>query len=198
MSDSTRKEDPVQVAMQAAGTAPPAFDDVDRIYREHHERVFRAAYRITGNATDAEDVLQTVFLRVLRRNEVPLIADTAASYLKRAAVNAALDLARRRATLRAAPLEDAEASGNARELGDARPGPERASESREVREHLRTALSALPPRAAEMFCLRYLEGYTNREIARMLGASWSTVAVTLHRARTRLRKEIGPVLGGRP
>ena len=55
------------------------------------------------------------------------------------------------------------------------------------------ALSRLNPRAAEVFALRYFEGLDNREIARILGTSWSSVAVTLHRTRVRLRKEI---LGG--
>jgi RNA polymerase sigma-70 factor (ECF subfamily) len=181
----------VQVAIDAPSAGSPAPADVDRIYREHHERVFRAAYRVTGNATDAEDVMQTVFLRILRLDRATLIAETLPSYLHRAAVNAALDLARRRATLRAAPLDDAE------RVRDSRPQPDRGAESRETREHLRRALLTLSPKAAEMFCLRYLEGYTNREIARMLGTSWSTVAVTLHRSRARLRAEIAPVQGGR-
>lgn len=191
MSDEEAKEEPVQVAIDSPSPGTPTHEDVDRIYREHHERVYRAAYHITGNPTDAEDVLQTVFLRILRRDRGELVAETLASYLHRAAVNAALDLARRRATLRAAPIEDAEP---VRDLG---PGPDRGAESRETREHLRRALLTLSPKAAEMFCLRYLEGYTNREIARMLDTSWSTVAVTLHRARTRLRAEIGSTLGGR-
>jgi RNA polymerase sigma-70 factor (ECF subfamily) len=191
MSDEKAKEDPVLAAIDTERPGSAAPEDVDRIYREHHERVFRAAYHITGNATDAEDVLQTVFLRVLRRERGELLADTLASYLHRAAVNAALDLARRRATLRAAPLEAADP------IPDRSPEPDRGAESREIRETLRRALLTLSPRSAEMFCLRYLEGYTNREIARMMGASWSTVAVTLHRARTRLRAEIGRQPGGR-
>jgi RNA polymerase sigma-70 factor (ECF subfamily) len=191
MSDEQAKEEPVQVAIDSARPGSPAPADVDRIYREHHERVFRAAYHVTGNASDAEDVLQTVFLRILRHDPASLIAETLPSYLHRAAVNAALDLARRRATLRAAPLDDAGA------VPDSRPAPDRGTESSETRERLRRAILALSPKAAEMFCLRYLEGYTNREIARMLGTSWSTVAVTLHRARARLRAEIAPAQGGR-
>jgi RNA polymerase sigma factor (sigma-70 family) len=55
---------------------------------------------------------------------------------------------------------------------------------------VRAALAALPERAAEMFVLRYFDGYGNREIARMLDTSWSTVAVTLHRTRARLQKDL--------
>src|SRR5262245_61920732 len=131
MSDEKAKEDPVQVAIDSSGPAVPTHEDVDRIFRQHHERVFRAAFHVTGNATDAEDVLQTVFLRILRHDRKTLVAETLPSYLHRAAVNAALDLARRRATLRAAPLDDAAP------VRDTRPEPDRGTESRETREQLR-------------------------------------------------------------
>src|SRR5688572_31940302 len=66
------------------------------LYERHYEGVFRAALRVTGSPADAEDVLQTVFLRVLARGgEVEELALPAA-YLRRAAVNAAVDVLRRR------------------------------------------------------------------------------------------------------
>ena len=68
--------------------------DLERIFGEHHGLVFRAAYRITGNASDAEDVLQTVFLRLLKREPEAEPVGHMASFLHRAAVNAALDLMR--------------------------------------------------------------------------------------------------------
>jgi RNA polymerase sigma-70 factor (ECF subfamily) len=91
------------------------------LFREHHGAVYRAAYRITGNAMDAEDVLQTVFTRLLRREEQPDLSENAGSYLHRAAVNAALDLMRRRKRARKVDLD---------EVGDTlvdhqEPGPER-------------------------------------------------------------------------
>lgn len=52
----------------AEETIPGLIDEVERLFRAHHGLVFRTAYRITGNATDAEDVLQTVFLRLMRRD----------------------------------------------------------------------------------------------------------------------------------
>ena len=65
----------------------------EALFREHHGAVYRAAYRITGNAMDAEDVLQTVFTRLLRRERQRPFRERG-SYLHRAAVNAALDLMR--------------------------------------------------------------------------------------------------------
>ncbi len=70
--------------------------DLEQIFREHHALVFRAAYRITGNATDAEDVLQTVFLRMLKRDKEAEPVTNLPSFLHRAAVNAAVDLMRAR------------------------------------------------------------------------------------------------------
>lgn len=166
---------------------------LERIFLEHQARVFRAAYRITGNAQDAEDVLQTVFLRLARREQQEHPRNLP-SYLYRAAVNAALDVLRSRAQLESLALEEAEAS-----LPESPgPGPERLHEAGEIRSRLRRALACLGPRAAEVFALRYLEDHDNREIAHMLGTSRLTVAVTLHRARFRLRKELRAMTRGKP
>ena len=140
---------------------------------------------------DAEDVLQTVFTRLLRREEQPELSESAGSYLHRAAVNAALDLMRRRKRARTVDLD---------EVGDhlvdhADPGPERRRGNRELARRLREAMTRLSPRQAEIFTLRYLEGLGNLEIAKMLGASQTSIAVILHRARHRLQKELGSLEG---
>lgn len=164
---------------------------LETLFREHHGAVYRAAYRITGNAMDAEDVLQTVFTRLLRREEQPDLSESAGSYLHRAAVNAALDLMRRRKRARNIDLD---------EVGDQlidtkEPGPERARGSQELKARLREAMSSLSPRQAEIFTLRYIEGLGNLEISKMLGASQTSIAVLLHRARHRLQKELGSLEG---
>ena len=167
---------------------PAVMDDkraITDLYALHHERVFRAAWRVTGNTADAEDVLQTVFLRLLRREDPVILDETAAGYLQRAAVNAAVDLLRKRKLAKADPFEDAQAS-----LASPEPGPLSQHEAKETERRVREAVAALAPRAAEIFVLRYFEGYGNREIASMLGTSWSTVAVTLHRARAQVRKTL--------
>lgn len=149
---------------------------IDQLYETHHAMVFRTAHRVTGNASDAEDVLQTVFLRMLRRESGAQI-ENAESYLRRAAVNAALDVVRARQADHTLELERLPASGSCTEL-------------RDLRDTLRRALSKLGPRTAEMFALRFFEGYTNPEIAKLMGLSQIVVAVTLHRARRKLQKEI--------
>lgn len=164
---------------------------LERVFQEHHQQVFRTAYRITGNASDAEDVLQTVFMRLLSRKGLWEGLNDPGSYLRRAAVNASLDLLRTRS--RSAALTDA-LTEQINLIGS---GPEEQQEARELREWLRRALAAVSPMAAEIFVLRYLEGYDNAEIARMIDTSAGTVAVVLHRTRSRLRNEILSFSGGK-
>jgi RNA polymerase sigma-70 factor (ECF subfamily) len=165
--------------------------DLEDVFREHHRRVFQAAYRVTGNAADAEDVLSTIFLRLLHQGG-PI--EHVASYLHRAAVNTALDLVRARHDRGRVPLEDV-----APVLAqDARLRPDRRQQVHELRACLRSAIARLKPKAAEMFVLRYLEGYGNREIARMLGASQINVSVTLHRSRRQLQRYLRSSIGVKP
>ncbi len=180
-------------AMHIAPLPAPRSDaggDLERLFRAHYDQVFRVAYRMTGSVSDAEDVLQTIFLRLARRKEIYDLSPSPASYLIRAAINAALDLLRSRSRTKSVSLEDAAP------LLAVSPtlSPEAQHEDREMRELIRRAISRLGESAAEMFVLRYLEGYDNREIARMLGTTQAVVAVVLHRARGRMRKEIGEFL----
>ncbi len=155
----------------------PNARELDEMFREHHVMVFRTAYRITGNAADAEDVLQTVFLRIARRNDASEVIERPENYLRRSAVHAALDLVRARRTGAKVDLERLPASGSRPDDGD-------------LRDLLRQALSELPARSAEIFTLRFFEGLTNPEIASALNISSITVAVTLHRARKILQKKL--------
>jgi len=184
------------IATPVPAGVPPA--DLGAIFEQHHGAVYRAAYRVTGNAMDAEDVLQTVFTRLLRRSGDDAQArldpsQSVGSYLHRAAVNAALDMLRSRRRSRLVAIGDLE-----QELVDeAGPGPERLSSSRDLSRRLRAALARLSPRQAEIFALRYLEGLGNLEIARLLGSSQTAIAVILHRARYRLKLELRPAQGDR-
>jgi RNA polymerase sigma-70 factor (ECF subfamily) len=150
---------------------PPNPSPLAAVFEQHHGLIFRTAYRITGNAADAEDVLQTVFLRLLRQGEPEMRQPE--SYLRRAAINASLDMIRDRGDQAAMP-----------------PDAAAPKESSEWKHALRQALSSLDPKHAEMFVLRYFEGHSNGEIAEMMGISSLLVAVTLHRTRARLQKQV--------
>jgi RNA polymerase sigma-70 factor (ECF subfamily) len=147
--------------------------------------IFRTAYRITGNAADAEDVLQTVFLRLLRQPAGAAPIGQEESYFRRAAVNASLDVIRQKQTARTVPINEAALKSE----------PSAAPDSG-LKECLRRALRSLTQRAAEIFTLRYFEDLSNQQIASALDISQVLVAVSLHRSRRQLQKEIRTCLGG--
>lgn len=192
MDRNGQEDKPVYAtASSPASTPPDSPVDLDLVFTEHHQRVFAAAYRITGNPMDAEDVLQTVFMRLLRREDGPDLSGNPAAYLHRAAVNAALDVVRSRKPSRAAGVDDLAAIPTE----DPEASPEQRRRDGEIRYQVRRALGKLNPRTAEIFALRYFEGYGNHEIAELLGTSRSTVNVILHRARKRIQKEIRELAG---
>jgi RNA polymerase sigma-70 factor (ECF subfamily) len=149
---------------------------VARLYERHYETVFRVALRVTGNPADAEDVLQTVFVRVLARGgEVEDVALPAA-YFRRAAVNAAVDVLRRR-ELRA------ESAPDDRALPAVQP-------PLLLKEQLRRAIAALDSEVASLFLLRHVEGLSIEELAGMFEMEKNNVTVRLHRIRQRLQVEM--------
>lgn len=150
--------------------------ELSRIFEDHHALVFRTAYRITGNAADAEDVLQTIFLRLLSRQERDFM-NSQETYLRRAAVNASLDIIRSRRDDRTLGLADVSSGATNPDAG-------------ELKAALRRALGRLGPQSAEVFTLRFFEGLSNQEIGRMLGMSRVLVAVIIHRARQQLQRDL--------
>jgi RNA polymerase sigma-70 factor (ECF subfamily) len=188
-------EDPLNHATnpESSSSTPPRVgnDRLERLWHEHAAALFRAAHRITGNPSDAEDVVQTVYLRLARRPEREL-AEAAGGYLYRSAVNAALDVVRARNRAGWVPLED---GPGAFEPASDGLDPEGERRRLELRRQLRLALARLSPRAAEMFSLRYFEGLGNHQIAELLGVSSGVVAVLLHRTRARLQKELAALNG---
>jgi RNA polymerase sigma-70 factor, ECF subfamily len=173
---------------------PPPFPgqpaDLEQIFREHHAGVLRAAYRITGNSSDAEDVLQTVFMRLVRRTPDAPPMDNVAAYLHRSAVNAALDLVRDRRDAKRVSLDT-----QAPLLASQDAPADSKQQARELRDCIRRAIGRLAARTGEIFALHYFEGYSNSQIAEMLDLSPGGVGVTLHRARTQLQEEISRFLG---
>ncbi len=147
------------------------------LYERHYAAVYRTALRVTGNPADAEDVLQTVFLRVLNRGGRMDSTHAPEPYFRRAAINAALDLLRRKISHRETQLGHAHsvASGGDTAL---------------LKEQLRRALAALDEGDAALFLLRYVEGMSNGELAEMLGQEKNNIAVRLHRIRQSLQAEM--------
>lgn len=161
------------------------------LFNDHYKGIFRVAYRITGSASDAEDVLQTIFVRLTPGWSERDLSPNPRAFLYRAAINASLDVVRRRNRMNAVSLEVLDLDHGV-EVPAACPAEDLAD--MELRELLRQAVAKLEGRAAAAFTLRYYEGYDNQRIAEVLGTTPLVVGVTLHRARARLRKEIGNYL----
>ena len=157
-------------------TATPRLARFAELYERHYEAVFRAALRVTGNPADAEDVLQTVFLRVLTRGDADDVAQPAA-YFRRAAVNAAVDVLRRREL-------------HAESAYDDRAPHAAVQPPFLLKERLRRGIAALDSEDASLFLLRHVEGLSIEELAGMFKLEKNNVAVRLHRIRHRLQSEM--------
>jgi RNA polymerase sigma-70 factor, ECF subfamily len=165
-----------------------ADQEFEAIFHEHHDMAYRTAYGVTGSAADAEDIVQTIFLRLLDRGLLPDLKRNPGGYIYRAAVNESLNLVRARKRL--VLVSDSE-----RIAAEPAIEPELATE--EVHKHLYEAVAKLSKSSANILILRYVHKYSDAEIAKLLGTSRGTVAVGLYRARARLRKWMRASLGGR-
>jgi RNA polymerase sigma-70 factor (ECF subfamily) len=157
-------------------TAAPEFSEV---FQAHAQMVFRTAYGVTASHEDAEDVLQTLFLRLMRRELPPEVKQNVRAYLYRAAVNLSLDIVRSRK--RHVLIEHAE------DFETLLPEAEEQRDD-ELHRRLFEAISELKPRSAEILILRYVHSKSDAEIAQMLGVSRGTIALRLFRSRMRLKK----------
>ena len=157
-------------------TSPESMEFAE-LYECHYATVYRAAFHVTGNAADAEDVLQTVFLRILNREERSNWGQLSEAYFRRAAINAAIDILRRRISHAEVRLEET-------------PSPLSAESPAFLKERLRHAIANLEQNDAILFLLRYVEGLSNGELSEMFGQDKNNIAVRLHRIRQTLQSEM--------
>jgi RNA polymerase sigma factor (sigma-70 family) len=166
----------------AADWTPPSWEE---IVREHSARVYRLAYRLTGNTHDAEDLTQEVFVRVFRSLS-SYTPGTFEGWLHRITTNLFLDMARRRQRIRFEGLGEETES----RLGGTEPTPAQAFDDRHLDGDIQAALKALAPeyRAAVILC--DIEGLTYEEIADALNVKLGTVRSRIHRGRAQLREAL--------
>jgi RNA polymerase sigma-70 factor, ECF subfamily len=158
-------------------------EELEEIFREHSRLVYRTAYSVTGSAQDAEDIVQILFLELLRRGFPVDFRKNPQGYLYRAAVNRALNAVK--SNRRRASVADPEHLDRAFQVpAETQPVDPNAA----LQDRLVAAMAQLSPRAVEMLVLRYEHNRSEAEIGRMLGTSRGVVAVTLFRARARLKK----------
>ncbi|WP_033430534.1 RNA polymerase sigma factor SigE [Saccharothrix syringae] len=156
----------------------------DQVVREHADRVYRLAYRLTGNQHDAEDLTQETFIRVFR-SLASYKPGTFEGWLHRITTNLFLDMARRRSRVRMEALPEEQD----RIAGDD-PSPEEVYDETHLDPELQAALDELPPefRAAVVLC--DVEGLSYEEIGATLGIKLGTVRSRIHRGRQALRLDM--------
>jgi RNA polymerase sigma factor (sigma-70 family) len=171
--------DAASVPGEAAAEGVPTWDE---IVTQHSDRVFRLAYRLTGDRHDAEDLTQEVFVRVFRSLD-SYTPGTFEGWLHRITTNLFLDQARRKQRIRFDALSDERAA----RLRSASPTPEAAVAEQRFDDDVESALATLPPdfRAAVVLC--DVEGLSYEEVAEIMGAKMGTVRSRIHRGRAMLR-----------
>jgi len=160
-------------------TNGPLIQEFDELFRQHYQLVYRTALGVTGSSEDAEDVLQTIFLRLLGREFPPDLKKNPRGYLYRAAVNASLNVIRSRRRNVQIVDPDHLSAVACSDTSDRR---------QEIQNRLIDAISQLKTTAVEILMLRYVHDYTYAEIAKTLGTSQGAIAVSLYRSRARIRK----------
>ncbi|MEU6121745.1 RNA polymerase sigma factor SigE [Streptomyces sp. NPDC047123] len=186
-ADRIRANDSAQTATFAADAdaqvwTPPTWEE---IVSTHSGRVYRLAYRLTGNQHDAEDLTQEVFVRVFRSLST-YTPGTFEGWLHRITTNLFLDMVRRKQRIRFDALGD----DAAERLPSREPSPQQVFNDTHFDADVQQALDTLAPefRAAVVLC--DIEGLSYEEIAATLGVKLGTVRSRIHRGRSQLRKAL--------
>lgn len=167
--------------------ADPVPESWEEIVRDHSARVYRLAYRLTGNPHDAEDLTQDVFVRVFRSLHT-YRPGTFEGWLHRITTNLFLDRVRRAQRIRFDALtEELTARLPVRASGT---DPETVYEMNHLEGDIQRALLALPPHFRAAVVLADIEGYSYEEVGETLGIKMGTVRSRIHRGRALLRQSL--------
>ena len=185
------QSDAAAVALARGGDSDAFHTLVDR----HSRAIYRLAYRMTGSAQDAEDVVQETFLRAYKQLGRFESRANFGTWLHRIAVNCSIDLIRARPHREAAhDAPDLEQFGAALESGDATgTSPERLMLSTEVQERISGAMSALSAMERAAFTLRHFEGRSIEEISQSLGLKTNATKHSIFRAVRKMRAALEPL-----
>ena len=158
----------------------------ETLYREHSSRLFGLTVRMLGSRTDAEDMLQDIFLTAHRKLQSYRGDARLGTWLFRLATNLCLDHLRSKAARMSQATSSLDAD-NAVEQASPSPG---AVLGTVQHIDLERAVAKLPPGCRSAFLLHDVEGFEHREVASMLGISEGTSKSQVHKARLKLRKSL--------
>jgi RNA polymerase sigma-70 factor (ECF subfamily) len=157
----------------------------ETLYNQHASRLYNLASRMAGGASDAEDLLQDIFLLAYRKVGSYRGESSLGTWLYRLAMNHCVDVLRNRQT-RMGHVTDSMDEPDAPPV--AAPGPALSAVSR---IDLERAIQALPPACRAAFLLHDVEGFGHQEVADILGVSEGTSKSQVHKARLRIRAHLG-------
>jgi RNA polymerase sigma-70 factor (ECF subfamily) len=164
------------------------------LVERHSRAVYRVAHRMTGNPSDAEDVVQETFLKAYRQLGRFESRANFSTWLHRIAVNCSIDLIRSRPHREAghdsADLEEMANPGAPTATGQTT--PERLMISTEMQDRITAAMSGLSARERAAFVLRHFEGHSIDEISRSLGLKSNATKHSIFRAVRKMRTALEP------
>jgi RNA polymerase sigma-70 factor, ECF subfamily len=177
--------------------AHEAEDELEVLVREHARLLYRIGFSVLRNADDAEDVVQEVFLRVLRsRNKLAGVLDPKA-YLARIGWNVAIDFRRRRRDVSIDATEEPVIASMAARLQTRDADIEDAAGDRQIMRLVEQAILSLPQDLRDALTLSAIEELTAPEAAQVLGVAEATVRTRVFRARQMLREKLSSVMASR-
>jgi len=190
--------DAAQVALVLGGDSDAFRVLVDR----HGRRLFRLAYRMTGNEHDAEEIVQDALLKAYRSLERFESRSNFGTWVYRICANCALDRMRKQKSedsRRETPAADTDegAPGPLDTAASSDPGPDRLALSGEVNTAVCTAMDLLSGPERTAFVMRHVDGFSIEEIAETLSISIGATKNTVFRAVQKLRKQLEPVVATR-
>ena len=177
---------------------PPPADRFETLLRPHLDRLYRLAYRFTGSREDAEDLVQSLLIKLIRQEDRLAAVEILAPWLARSLYHLFVDQARQRVRAVMAlghPITDAEAV--AAIADEASESPEQAMERHLTQRRLEAALAQLPAEQRALIAWHDMEGYTLDELAATLDVPLGTLKSRLHRGRASLRRKLGEPSGAR-
>lgn len=172
-------------------------DALERLLIRYHPRLFRFGLRMCRNPDDAGEVAQESLMAMARALPGFRGDASVSTWLYTIARRLCVRRRRRSAAGRAESI-DAPEHQAAHAMADPGPGPEHVAAGREIEAGLVAAIDALEPGQREVLVLRDVEGLPAAEVAAVLGLSVEAVKSRLHRARTAVRRQMAPLLGGPP
>jgi RNA polymerase sigma-70 factor, ECF subfamily len=179
--------DAIEAAAVLARARQGDSDAFRALVERHSQRVFRLAFRMTGNEQDAEDVVQESFLRAYRQLGRFESRANFSTWLYRIVANCSIDLLKaKRARQAQAPMDSLDGIEVAPATA-AGPSPERLARSAEIRTHVAAAMHGLSPLERAAFTLRHHEGLSIDDISRLLGLRTSATKHAVFRAVRKLR-----------